>query len=88
VLTEEASFAMVNGYEVVTNPSNILVFNQAKLWQGQELNQMVQERRFSLILLHGHFLPGFIQEQIQANYLKKEVVRLNGGDYVVWERKS
>lgn len=86
VLTEEASFAMVNGYEVVTNPSNILVYNQAGLWQGQELNRMIQERRFSLILLHGHFLPGFIQEQIQINYRQAEVVRLNGGEYVVWER--
>ncbi len=88
VLTEEASFAMVNGYEVVTNPSNILVFHQAGLWQGEELKRMIQERRFSLILLHGYFLPGFIQEQIQANYRQKETVRLNGGDYVVWERLS
>ena len=86
VLTEEASFAMVNGYEVVTNPSNILVFNQAGLWQGEELSKMLQERRFSLILLHGHFLPRFIQDQIAVGYRKKETVRLNGGDYVVWER--
>ncbi|HEX2910022.1 MAG TPA: hypothetical protein VH186_04390 [Chloroflexia bacterium] len=88
VLTEEASFAMVNRYEVVTNPSNILVYNQAKLWQGQELLNMVQGRCFSVILLHGHFLPGVVQDQIHAQYRQQEVVKLNGGDYVVWQRLS
>ncbi len=86
VLTEEASFAMVNGYEVVTNPSNILVFNQARLWQGQKLEAMVQNRCFSLMLLHGYFLPDFIQAAMQANYRKAQVERLNGGEYVLWER--
>jgi hypothetical protein len=88
VLTEEASFAMVNGYEVVTNPSNILVFNQAGLWQGQELEQMVQDRCFSLVILHGHFLPDFIQAQVRANYKLARVEKLPGGDYEVWQRLS
>jgi hypothetical protein len=88
VLTEEASFALVNGYEVVTNPSNILVFNQAGLWQGQELEQMVQNRCFSLVILHGHFLPDFIQTQIRANYSLARVEKLPGGDYEVWQRQA
>lgn len=88
VLTEEASFAMVNGYEVVTNPSNILVFNLAGLWQGQELEQMVKNRCFSLVILHGHFLPDFIQTQIRANYSLARVEKLPGGDYEVWQRLS
>lgn len=88
VLTEEASFAMVNGYEVVTNPSNILVYNQAGLWQGQELEQMVKNRCFSLMILHGHFLPDFIQVQMRANYTLALEEKLPGGIYEVWQRSQ
>ncbi len=85
VLTEEASFAMVNGYEVVTNPSNILVYNQAKLWQSRELTLMVQNGCFSLIILHGHFIPDVVQAQIPGKYRQVLTEHLPGGEYDVWQ---
>ena len=88
VLTEEASFAMINGYEVVTNPSNLLVYDQAGLWQGRQLTQMVQDRCFSLLLLHGHFLPQIVQIQMQASYRLTQTEKLNGGTYEIWSRLS
>ncbi len=88
VLTEEASFAMVNGYEVVTNPSNILVYNQAKQWQGMELTDLVKNRCFSAMLLHGHFLPDAVQQASQTNYRLDFSVKLSGGQYEIWLRRS
>jgi hypothetical protein len=85
IITEEASFAMVNGYEVVTNPSNILVYNQAGLWQSRELTQMVQNGCFSLIVLHGHFLPDVVQAQIPGKYRQVLTEHLPGGEYDVWQ---
>jgi hypothetical protein len=85
VLTEEASFAMVNGYEVVTNPSNILVYNQARLWQSRELTLMVQNGCFGLIVLHGHFIPDVVQAQIPGKYRQLLAERLPGGEYDVWQ---
>lgn len=85
VLTEEASFAMVNGYEVVTNPSNILVYNQAGLWDGAELTRMVQNGCFGLIILHGHFLPEVVQAQIPGKYRQVLTEKLPGGEYDAWE---
>ena len=79
---------MVNGYDVVTNPSNILVFDQAHLWQGQELTDLVHNRCFSVILLHGHFLPAAVQAQIQAQYNRTETEQLSGGTYEIWTRLS
>lgn len=85
IITEEASFAMVNGYEVVTNPSNILVYNQAGLWQSRELTTMVQNGCFSLIVLHGHFLPDVVQAQIPGKYRQVLTEHLPGGEYDVWQ---
>ena len=85
IITEEASIAMVNGYEVVTNPSNILVYNQAGLWQSHELTQMVQNGCFGLIVLHGHFLPDVVQAQIPGKYRQVLTEYLPGGEYDVWQ---
>jgi uncharacterized integral membrane protein len=88
VMTDEAGFVMPHGYEVVTNPSNIMVFNDAKYWKSAELESMVKVRCFSRIMMHGQFIPEVVKQHMYANYTRIETITLNRDPYYIWERNA
>lgn len=87
VLSEEASFALLAGKDVVTNPTQLLNLANNGLYSGDALVQMLREQAFGLIILRAAFFPGVILEAIGENYEPDQVISMNGFDYILYRPK-
>ncbi len=81
VLSEDASFALLAGKDVVTNPTQLLNLANNGLYRGDALLQMLREQAFGLIILRAGFFPGTVLQAIDENYGPDQVITMNGFDY-------
>ncbi|MDD9956144.1 MAG: hypothetical protein OXP68_07980 [Anaerolineaceae bacterium] len=88
VLSEDASFALLAGKEVVTNPTQLLNLANNGLYRGDALLQMLQDQAFGLIILRAGFFPGTVLQAIGENYEPDQVIRMNGFDYRLYRPKA
>ncbi len=84
VLSEDASFALLAGKDVVSNPTQLLNLANNGLYSGDALVKMLQERVFGLIILRAGFFPSAILQAIGENYEPGQVISMNGFDYRVY----
>ena len=83
VMSEEAGFSLVAGREVISNPTQLLNVWKAGLWDDSALVDMIENREFGLIILRAQFYPTPVLEAIGQYYTRREVIHMNGFDYLL-----
>lgn len=82
-LTEEATWAMRAGKDVVTNPTQLLNLYNNKLYDPTRLVEMVNRQAFGVIVLRAQFYPPPVLEAIGQKYRTAADVDMNGFTYHV-----
>jgi hypothetical protein len=83
VLSEEAAFTMLAGKQVISNPTQLLNLYNNGLLDTTKLDEMIQQRRFDLIIMRAQFYPPPTLSAIGQNYGTVEYVPMNGFNYIV-----
>jgi hypothetical protein len=81
VLTEEATWAMRAGKDVVTNPTQLLNLYNNKLYNPTSLVEMIDRQAFGAIVLRAQFYPQPVLEAIGQKYRTLTDVDMNGFTY-------
>ncbi len=84
VLSEDASFSLLAGKDVVTNPTQLLNLANNGLYQGDALAAMIRGQEFGLIILRAAFFPGVVLDAIGAAYEPTGSIAMNGFDYILY----
>jgi hypothetical protein len=82
-ITEDASFNIVAGREVITNPTQLLNLDLRGLFRGDALVQMIEEQAFSMIVLRAQFYPERVLIAMGQHYERTETVLMNGFEYLI-----
>ena len=83
VLTEEATWAMRAGKDVVTNPTQLLNLYNNGLYDPANLVEMINQKAFGVILLRAQFYPPPVLQAIGQKYRTLADVEMNGFTYKV-----
>jgi hypothetical protein len=83
VLSEEAAFTMLAGKPVVTNPTQLLNLYNAGLLDTAELEAMVRDQAFGVIIMRAQFYPPPVLAAIGESYGLVEHIPMNGFDYII-----
>ncbi len=83
VLTEEATWAMRAGKDVVTNPTQLLNLYKNGLYDPASLIEMINQRAFGVVLLRAQFYPPPVLRAIGQNYRTLASVDMNGFTYQI-----
>ncbi len=83
VLSEEAAFTMLADKPVVTNPTQLLNLYNAGLLDTTELEAMIREQAFGLIIMRAQFYPPPVLTAIGQHYGLVEHIPMNGFDYII-----
>jgi hypothetical protein len=81
VFSEEATWTMNAGKDVVTNPTQLLNLYNNGLYNPGRLVEMIHQRKFGLVILRAQFYPSPVLEAIGQNYRTHADVDLNGFTY-------
>ena len=81
VLTEEATWAMRAGKDVVTNPTQLLNLYKNGLYDPANLVEMINRQAFGLVLLRAQFYPEPVLRAIGQKYRTLADVDMNGFTY-------
>lgn len=87
-LSEEAGFNLVAGFDVVTNPTQLLNVWLRGLYDGSELIGMIERQEFGVIILRAQFYPEPVLLAISEFYETVDVIGMNGFDYIIKAPKS
>ena len=82
-LTEEATWAMRAGKDVVTNPTQLLNLYNNGLYNPSRLVEMINQKAFGVIVLRAQFYPQPVLESIGQKYRTLTDVDMNGFTYHV-----
>ena len=88
VLSEEASFNLLAGKDVITNPTQLLNLAQNGLFDSTGLVSMIERQEFGLIVLRAQFYPPDVLEAIAENYAHSEAIPMNGFEYLILRPKA
>ena len=88
VLSEEAAFTMLADKPVVTNPTQLLNLYNAGLLDTTELEAMIREQAFGLIIMRAQFYPPPVLTAIGQHYGLVEHIPMNGFDYIIMKPLS
>jgi hypothetical protein len=88
VLSEEAAFTMLAGKPVITNPTQLLNLYNAGLLDTMELEDMIRDQAFGLIIMRAQFYPPPVLTAIGQHYGLVEHIPMNGFDYIVMKPLS
>ena len=83
VLSEEAAFTMVAGKPVITNPTQLLNLYNNSMLDTSELEAMIREQAFGLVIMRAQFYPPTVLAAIGQHYGLVEHVPMNGFNYIV-----
>jgi hypothetical protein len=88
VISEDATFAILAGREVVTNPIQL-----KNLWDNDRsdptnLIRQIQNQEFGLIIRRGNFFPAPVLAEIDTYYHVDTSIEMNGFVYELWTPKS
>ena len=81
VLTEEATWAMRAGKDVVTNPTQLLNLYKNGLYNPVSLVEMVNRQAFGVVVLRAQFYPEPVLRAIGQKYKMLADVDMNGFTY-------
>ncbi|MEM6530798.1 MAG: hypothetical protein AAF653_21045, partial [Chloroflexota bacterium] len=89
VITEDASFNLLAGETVVTNPTQLRNLWLNGLYDGTELIEMVENQEFAFIVYRAQFYPADFLEAVGENYAPDEdaTVYMNGFEYIIMRPK-
>ncbi len=87
-LTEEATWAMRAGKDVVTNPTQLLNLYNNKLYDPANLVEMINQKAFGVIVLRAQFYPDPVLQAIGQKYRSIDEVDMNGFTYHILAPKS
>ncbi len=85
VLSEEAAFTMLAGKPVITNPTQLLNLYNNGLLDTTELEQMIREQAFGLIIMRAQFYPPPVLAAIGEHYGLVEHIPMNGFNYIIMQ---
>jgi hypothetical protein len=80
VLVEDASYVLVDGQEIVGNPTHLRNLHESRHWRGDQLLADVEAHRFKWIVLDAQLYPESVLEMIGRTYYLYEVVQHRGVD--------
>jgi hypothetical protein len=80
VLTEDASYALVRGREVIGNATHLRNLHESGRWNGDRLLSDLESRRFNWIVLDAQLYPEPVLQTIGRTYYLYEVVPHRGVD--------
>ena len=83
VLSEEAAFTMLAGKPTVTNPTQLLNLYNNGMLDTQELEAMIRDEAFGLIVMRAQFYPPPVLAAIGQHYGLVEHIPMNGFNYIV-----
>ncbi len=85
VFSEEATFTLLAGKPVVTNPTQLLNLYNNQLLDTTEIEQLIRQEAFGLVLMRAQFYPPPVLAAIGQHYGLVEHVRMNGFDYIIMQ---
>jgi len=88
VLSEEASFNLIAGKDVITNPTQLLNLAQQGLFDSSALIAMIERQDFGLIIMRAQFYPVDVLQRIAVYYEIVETVPMNGFEYMILAPRS
>lgn len=88
VLSEEAGFTTAAGRDTITNPTQLRNLHLAGHFKGERLVEMIERRRFGLVILRALFYPPPILDAIDQYYEHQESIHMNGFDYLILYPKA
>ena len=83
VLSEEAAFTMLAGKPTVTNPTQLLNLYNNGMLDTRELEAMIRDEAFGLIIMRAQFYPPPVLATIGQHYGLVEHVPMNGFNYII-----
>ena len=83
VFSEEAAFNLWGGRPVVTNPTQLLNLYKNNVVDLTEMIGMIEDKRFSHVLLRGQLYPPPVLFAIGQNYQTTAQVQMNGFVYCI-----
>lgn len=84
VLSEEPSFAVLAGKEVVGNATQLRNLYQAGLWDPEALVADVRGRRFDAVILNAELYPAPVLAAIGRSYYVVRSVQMRGATYKIF----
>jgi hypothetical protein len=82
-LTEEATWAMRAGKDVVTNPTQLLNLYNNGLYDPASLIEMIDRKAFGVVVLRAQFYPPPVLQALGQKYRTLAEVDMNGFTYHV-----
>lgn len=83
VLSEEAAFTMLAGKPTVTNPTQLLNLYNNGLLDTSELETMIRDQAFGLVIMRAQFYPPPVLAAIGESYGLVEHIPMNGFNYII-----
>jgi len=83
ILSEEAAFAMLADKPVVTNPTQLLNLYHNGMLDTSQLEHMIREEAFGLIIMRAQFYPPPVLAAIGEHYGLVEHIPMNGFTYII-----
>ncbi len=80
-LSEEASFPLAVGREVVGNPFPLLVMHESGLFDPSEMIRQIGAQRFGVVIFRAQFYPSPVLQAIGAAYQPWQEIQMNGFTY-------
>ncbi len=88
VLSEDASFNLLAGKEVIANPTQLYNLANSGMFDPTALIKMVEDHEFGLIIYRAQFYPWDVLLAIADAYQPSETVEMNGFEYVILRPKE
>ncbi len=81
VWSEEATFTLLAGKDVVTNPTQLYNLSKNAMLDTREMISMIESRTFGAVVFRALFYPDDVKEAILRNYYWAQRFPINGFEY-------
>jgi hypothetical protein len=99
IMSEEAGFALAAGEQVITNPTQLRNLWANNSWDDQgrmvydlydpsDLVEMIRDQAFGYVIYRAQFYPQPVLDAVAEAYITKEVIRMNGFEYIILEPRE
>jgi len=83
-LSEDASFSLLAGKDVIGNPTQLLNLYNNGLYDPSALNALIEDQAFNVLILRALFYPDPVLYTMMQAYAPAEIVPMNGFEYRVY----
>lgn len=88
MLSEDASFNLLAGKDVIANPTQLYNLANNGQFDPTAMVEMIEKQQFGLIIYRAQFYPYEVLLAIADAYEPTETVEMNGFEYVILRPKS